>query len=85
MNSKRPSCWKCTLIMTGVIPCGRVAAGIVVLRFSQLTRRGLEYQDQLVFNRGWKNLKLTFMIFAITSCVSLVVVIFSVIGNWETS
>jgi hypothetical protein len=48
-----------------------VAAAIVLLRFSRQTKRGMDRQDQLVFNRGLKSLKVTFMILGILSCLSL--------------
>lgn len=37
-------------------------AAIMLLRFSGLTRRGMETQDQKTFNRGLKSLKVFFII-----------------------
>jgi hypothetical protein len=59
-----------------------VGGGIVLLRFSLFARRGMDYQDQVVFNRGLKSLKITFIIFAIVSIVSLLVTIFTIINRW---
>jgi putative copper export protein len=54
-----------------------VAAAIVLLRFSRLTKKGMDHEDQLVFNRGLKSLKITFMILGILSCLSLSGLLFS--------
>lgn len=59
-----------------------IAGGIVLLRFSLFARRGMDYQDQVVFNRGLKSLKITFIIFAIVSIVSLLATIFTIINRW---
>ncbi|HET6254883.1 MAG TPA: hypothetical protein VFE32_12455 [Puia sp.] len=56
-----------------------VAAAIVLLRFSRVTKRAMDYQDQLMFNNGLKSLKVTFMILGFTSCFSLAALIFTLI------
>lgn len=56
-----------------------VAAAIVLLRFSRLTKKGIDHEDQLIFNRGLKSLKVTFIILGILSCLSLSALLFSLI------
>jgi hypothetical protein len=56
-----------------------VAAAIVLLRFSRLTKKGIDHEDQLIFNRGLKSLKVTFVILGILSCLSLSALLFSLI------
>ena len=56
-----------------------IAAAIVLLRFSRLAKRGMDRQDQLIFNRGLKSLKVTFMILGILSCLSVAAVITALI------
>lgn len=58
---------------------GLIAASIVLLRFSRLTKRGMHLQDQLIFNRGLKSLKVSFMILGILSCLSLAALVISLI------
>lgn len=56
-----------------------IAAAIVLLRFSRLTKKGMDHEDQRIFNRGLKSLKITFMILGILSCLSLLGLLFSLI------
>lgn len=56
-----------------------IAASIVLLRFSRLTKRGMELRDQLIFNRGLRSLKVSFMILGILSCLSLAAFVLSLI------
>jgi hypothetical protein len=56
-----------------------VAAAIVLLRFSRLMKRGIGHQDQVIFNRGLKSLKITFAILGILSCLSLSALLFSLV------
>jgi hypothetical protein len=58
-----------------------VMAAIILLRFSQQTRRGIQYQDQALFNRGLKSLKTTFLILGIVSSLSLLATIITIIVN----
>jgi hypothetical protein len=56
-------------------------AGVLVFmlyRFSILTRRGIETQDQALFNRGLKGLKTYFLINGILALVSLLFNILSI-------
>jgi hypothetical protein len=54
-----------------------VTAAIILLRFSRLTKRGMNRQDQGMFNRGLKSLKVTFLILGLLSCLSLAAFILS--------
>lgn len=56
-----------------------IAAAILLLRFSRLTKKGMDQEDQHIFNRGLKSLKITFMILGILSCLSLLGLLFSLI------
>jgi hypothetical protein len=56
-----------------------VAAAIILLRFSRLTKRAMDRQDQLMFNRGLKSLKVTFIILGLLSSLSLAGLIFGLI------
>jgi|ERR1700722_15963298 hypothetical protein len=58
-----------------------VMAAIILLRFSRQTKRGIQYQDQVLFNRGLKSLKTTFLILGIVSSLSLVATIITIIVN----
>lgn len=61
------------LLFTGVL----VLLVIMLYRFSVLTRRGIELQDQDMFNRGLKGLKIYFLVTGIFSLISVAVSIFS--------
>lgn len=52
---------------------------IMLYRFSVLTRRGIEAQDQETFNRGLKSLKVYFLINGIFGILYLLVTIFSAV------
>ncbi len=57
-----------------------VVAGTLVFmlyRFSVLTRRGIEAQDQALFNRGLKGLKVYFVINGILAVLSLLFTVLS--------
>jgi putative copper export protein len=56
-----------------------IAAAILLLRFSRLTKKGMDQEDQHIFNRGLKSLKITFIILGILSCLSLLGLLFSLI------
>jgi hypothetical protein len=56
-----------------------IAAAILLLRFSRLTKKGMDHEDQHIFNRGLKSLRITFMILGILSCLSLLGLLFSLI------
>jgi hypothetical protein len=56
-----------------------LAAAIVLLRFSRLAKKGMDHQDQQMFNRGLKSLKVTFVILGILSCLSLAGLLFTLI------
>jgi hypothetical protein len=56
-----------------------IAAAILLLRFSRLTKKGMDQEDQHIFNRGLKSLKITFMILGILSCLSALGLLFSLI------
>lgn len=56
-----------------------IAAAIVLLRFSRLMKKGMDREDQPIFNRALKSLKITFMILGILSCLSLLGLLFSLI------
>jgi len=53
-----------------------IAAAILLLRFSRLTKKGMDQEDQHIFNRGLKSLKITFIILGILSCLSLLGLLF---------
>jgi hypothetical protein len=65
------------LITVAVYLAVLVAASIILLRFSRLTKRAMDRQDQLMFNRGLKSLKVTFVILGLLSVLLLAVLIFS--------
>ena len=50
---------------------------LMLYRFSVLTRRGIEMQDQMTFNRGLKSLKIYFIINGIFSILALLAIIVS--------
>jgi hypothetical protein len=67
------------LVAVGLYLAVMVAAAIILLRFSRLTKRGMDRQDQLIFNRGLKSLKVAFLILGLLSCLSLTATIFILI------
>jgi hypothetical protein len=67
------------LVAVGLYLAVMVAAAVILLRFSRLTKRGIDRQDQLIFNRGLKSLKVTFLILGLLSCLLLTATIFSLI------
>jgi hypothetical protein len=68
------------LLLVAVVYFGAlITAAIVLLRFSRQARRGMDLQDQLIFNRGLKSLKVTFMILGILSSLSLLFLVISLI------
>lgn len=52
---------------------------VMLYRFSVLTRKGIDMQDQASFNRGLKSLKIYFVINAIIGILYLLVTIFSTV------
>jgi amino acid permease len=56
-----------------------IVAAIILLRFSRQMKRGINHQDQTLFNRGLKSLKVTFVILGIISCLTLLITLYSII------
>jgi heme/copper-type cytochrome/quinol oxidase subunit 2 len=54
----------------------------MLFRFSVLTRRGIETQDQPTFNRGLKGLKVYFLIFGTLAILSLLATIYTTINTF---
>jgi uncharacterized membrane protein len=69
------------LVIAGVILVLGVLVFVVVMlyRFSVLTRRGIETQDQAAFNRGLKSLKTYFLINGILGILVLLFTIWSTV------
>jgi hypothetical protein len=57
-----------------------IVAAIVLLRFSRQVKRGISHQDQTLFNRGLKSLKITFVILGIISSLTLLLTLYSIIS-----
>ena len=55
---------------------------IMLYRFSVLTRRGIETQDQATFNRGLKSLKIYFVINGIFAVLYLLAIIYSSVRSF---
>jgi uncharacterized membrane protein len=69
------------LVIAGIIVVLAVLIFVVVMlyRFSVLTRRGIETQDQAAFNRGLKSLKTYFLINGIFGILILLLTIVSTV------
>lgn len=57
-------------------------AAIMLLRFSRLTRLGMEIQDQKTFNRGLKSLKIFFLITCGSILLQLAANVYSLITQF---
>jgi uncharacterized membrane protein len=70
------------LVIAGVIVVLGILIFVVVMlyRFSVLTRRGIETQDQATFNRGLKSLKTYFLINGILGILLLLMTIWSTVS-----
>ncbi len=72
------------LVVVGVIVILAIFAVIVIMlyRFSVLTRRGIALQDQAIFNRGLKSLKIYFMINGVLAVLTLVSTIYNTVNSF---
>jgi len=70
------------VVLAGAYLAAMITAAIFLLRFTSQTRRGIESQDQHLFNRGLKSLKLYFLIVGILSVLTMGVYIYNLFNQF---
>lgn len=70
------------VVLAGAYLAATITAAIFLLRFTSQTRRGIESQDQHLFNRGLKSLKMYFLIVGILSVLMMGVYIYNLFNQF---